>query len=64
MQILNCACFKKKFQTLKKTKLEVVVFSFYDLDLECGVEFYSHNRNMNKGHLASRFMLLWTMKYH
>ncbi|RDU22512.1 TrmB family transcriptional regulator [Anaerosacchariphilus polymeriproducens] len=54
----DLSCFKEEFQTLKENKVRVVVFSFYDLDLECGVEFYSHYRNMNKGHLASRFMLV------
>lgn len=54
----DLSCFKEEFQTLKENKVRIVVFSFYDLDLESDVEFYSHHRNMNKEHLASRFMLV------
>lgn len=50
--------FKEEFRILKERRIRLVVFSFYDLELDCDVEFYSHYRNINKGHLASRLMLV------
>lgn len=54
----DLSCFKEEFQSLKEKEVRVVVFSFYDLDLGCDVEFYSHYRDSDKEHLASRFMLV------
>lgn len=54
----DLSCFSEELQILKENKVRVVVFSFYNLDLGCDVEFYSHNRSMNKSHIASRFMLV------
>ncbi|MBD5554694.1 MAG: HTH domain-containing protein [Roseburia sp.] len=54
----DLSCFREEFQVLKEKKVRVVVFSFYDLGLECDVEFYSHYRKLNKEHMQSRFMLV------
>lgn len=54
----DLSCFKEEFRILKERRIRLVVFSFYDLELDCNVEFYSHYRNINKGHLASRLMLV------
>lgn len=54
----DLSCFDEELRMLKEKKVRVVVFSFYDLDLGDDVEFYSHYRNMNQDHVASRFMLV------
>lgn len=54
----DLSCFKEEFRILKEKKVRVVVFSFYDLDTGDDVEFYSHHRKKEQGHMASRFMLV------
>lgn len=54
----NLSCFSEEFKILKENKVRIVVFSFYKLDLDCNVEFYSHNRNLSNFHSASRLMMV------
>lgn len=54
----DLSCFSEEFKILKENKVRIVVFSFYNLDLGCDVEFYSHNRKMNTSHVPSRLMLV------
>lgn len=49
---------REELRLLKERNVRVVVFSFYDLEIGCEVEFYSHNRRMPNDHIASRLMLV------
>lgn len=54
----DLSCFDEELRILKENEVRVIVFSFYELEFKSDVEFYSHNRKMNKFHTSSRFMLV------
>ena len=54
----DLSCFADELKILKDRKVRVIVFSFYDLDIGCDVEFYSHNRKRTQDHTASRLVLV------
>ena len=54
----DLTCFCEEFRLLKENKVRVIVFSFYKIQTGCGVEFYSHDRTMEKEHKPSRFMMV------
>lgn len=51
-------CLSEELKLLQENKVRVIVFSFYNIELGCDVEFYSHYRKIHKEHKASRFMLV------
>lgn len=54
----DLTCLSEELKLLKENNVRVIVFSFYNIELGCNVEFYSHYRNVHKEHKASRFMLV------
>lgn len=54
----DLSSFKEEFSVLKANRVRVVVFSFYDLNIENNTEFYSHHRAMKQRHEASRLMVV------
>ena len=54
----DLTCFQEEFSKLRERKVRVVVFSFYNIETGCDVEFFSHNRDRKKEYAASRFMLV------
>lgn len=54
----NLTCLSEELKILRENKVRVIVFSFYNIELGCDVEFYSHYRDMQKEHRPSRFMMV------
>ncbi len=52
------SCFREEFERLSEKGVRIVIFSFYEMEMEGkNVEFYTHGRPMGTGHAPSRLML-------
>lgn len=54
----SLSCFREEFGFLREKGVRIVIFSFYEMDMEGqDVEFYTHGRPQRAGHEPSRLML-------
>lgn len=53
----NLDCFREELMEIRQKDIRVIVFSFYQIKVPKEVEFYTHNRIMEKEHNPSRLMV-------